>query len=123
MERPPEPAEYQQPSLDKLLCALYLILQINQGDSRIQEYDCGWDVFNLGNSRPITILEMISGIEAALGRKAVIENLPEQPGDVPITYADISKANRLLGYNPITPFPTGLVRMAGWLQKLDHPVE
>ena len=58
------------------------------------------DVFNLGESQTTTLTELIHAIEAALGKKAVINRMGEQPGDVPLTYADISKARALLGYNP-----------------------
>ncbi len=59
-----------------------------------------FDIFNLGESETIQLRDLISAIENALGRRAQINQLPEQPGDVPITCADISKARKLLGYNP-----------------------
>jgi UDP-glucuronate 4-epimerase len=77
-------------------------------------YDSSYDVFNLGNSRPISLLEMIRTIEAAIGKSARIEHLPDQPGDVPITYAEIGKAKALLGYNPSTPFEEGIRRFVEW---------
>jgi UDP-glucuronate 4-epimerase len=79
-------------------------------------YECRYEVFNLGNSKPVKLAEMIQTIEKALGRPAIINRLPLQPGDVPITYADISKASRLLNYNPQTSFEQGVERMAAWLR-------
>lgn len=77
-------------------------------------YDCAFDVFNLGNSAPVRLIEMVRTIEAAMGKKAEIEWLPDQPGDVPITYADISKAQKLLGYNPQISFREGIDRFLSW---------
>jgi len=81
-------------------------------------YGRPFEVFNLGNSHPVTLTAMIETIEAALGRKAVIEWLPDQPGDVPITFADISKAEALLAYRPRTPFVTGIERFVSWFRTL-----
>ncbi|MGI8820744.1 MAG: SDR family NAD(P)-dependent oxidoreductase [Chthoniobacterales bacterium] len=73
-----------------------------------------FDIFNLGENQTIELRELIAGIEQALGRKAVINQLPEQPGDVPLTCADISKARRLLGYRPGTPLREGLPKFVAW---------
>src|SRR6266478_6428133 len=67
-----------------------------------------FDLFNLGESETIQLKDLIAAIEKTLGRKAKINQLPEQPGDVPLTCADISKARRLLNYNPTTPLSVGL---------------
>lgn len=72
------------------------------------------DVFNLGESQTTTLTELISHIEAALGKKAIINHMPDQPGDVPLTYADISKARRLLNYNPTTKIAEGIPRFVEW---------
>jgi UDP-glucuronate 4-epimerase len=77
-------------------------------------YDCSYDVFNLGNSNPVLLKDLIRTIEAALGKKAEIQRLPDQPGDVPVTYADISKAQRLLGYEPRTPLRQGIEKYLTW---------
>ncbi len=77
-------------------------------------HDCAYDVFNLGNSHPVTLAEMIRTIESRVGRKAAIDRRPDQPGDVPITYADIAKARRVLGYDPRTPFEEGVGRFVDW---------
>ena len=73
-----------------------------------------FDIFNLGESQTIELRELICGIEQALGKKAKINPLPEQPGDVPLTCADISKARKLLGYNPTTPLAVGLPKFVEW---------
>jgi UDP-glucuronate 4-epimerase len=73
-----------------------------------------FDIFNLGESETIELRELIREIERALGREAKIHQLPEQPGDVPITCADISKAKRLLGYQPTTPLRAGLPKFVDW---------
>jgi UDP-glucuronate 4-epimerase len=57
---------------------------------------------------------LIVAIESALGKKAIINRLPEQPGDMPLTCADISKARKLLGYNPTMKFSDGLPRFIEW---------
>ncbi len=72
------------------------------------------DVFNLGESETTTLAELIAQIEKALGKKAVINRLPEQPGDVPLTYANIDKARRLLGYNPGTKIAAGIPKFVDW---------
>ncbi|MBI1178119.1 NAD-dependent epimerase/dehydratase family protein [bacterium] len=81
------------------------------------ERSFGYEVFNLGESQTVTLAELIEHLENALGRKAVIDRQPLQPGDVPITYADISKARRLLGYNPRTKIAEGIPRFVEWFQK------
>jgi UDP-glucuronate 4-epimerase len=73
-----------------------------------------FDVFNLGNSHPIKLNELVSLLEKVTGRRALIDRRPAQAGDVPLTWADISKANRLLGYRPSTPMEEGLRRFVTW---------
>jgi len=73
-----------------------------------------YDLFNLGESETIQLKDLISAIEKTLGKKAKINQLPEQPGDVPLTCADISKARRLLNYNPTTPLRVGLPKFVEW---------
>ena len=72
------------------------------------------DVFNLGESQTTTLTELIEAIEQTLGKKALINRMPEQPGDVPLTYADISKARALLGYNPVTKIKEGIPKFVEW---------
>ncbi len=73
-----------------------------------------FDIFNLGESETIELRALIAAIEQAIGRKAIIKQLPEQPGDVPLTCADISKARQLLGYDPQTPLRVGLPKFVEW---------
>jgi UDP-glucuronate 4-epimerase len=73
-----------------------------------------FDVFNLGENATIQLKDLIAAIEHALGKKAKINQLPEQPGDVPLTCADISKARKLLNYNPTTPLSEGLPKFMEW---------
>ena len=73
-----------------------------------------YDVFNLGESETIQLKELISAIENALGKKAKVNRLPEQPGDMPLTCADISKARKLLAYKPTTKLSEGLQKFIDW---------
>jgi UDP-glucuronate 4-epimerase len=86
-----------------------------QGTIAALNYDRSpFDIFNLGESETIQLNDLISAIEKALGKKAKVNRLPEQLGDMPLTCADISKARKLLGYNPITQFNEGLPRFIDW---------
>lgn len=76
----------------------------------------GFEIFNLGESECVQLSRLIELLEQALGKKAVIDRQPPQPGDVPLTYADISKARRLLGYNPQTKIEEGLPRFIEWFR-------
>jgi UDP-glucuronate 4-epimerase len=73
-----------------------------------------FEVFNLGNSHPVRLAELIVQLEAATGKKALQHRLPDQPGDVPITWANIDKAKRLLGYSPKTSMEQGLRNFVAW---------
>lgn len=73
-----------------------------------------YEVYNLGNSGTVTLNELIGAIEQVLGRKALIEPMPEQPGDVPQTFADVGKAARDLGFRPSTPLHEGLRAFLSW---------
>ena len=74
----------------------------------------GFEVYNIGESQTIALAELIAAIEEQVGKKAVIEHLPEQPGDVKLTYAKIEKARERLGYNPKTQIREGLARFVRW---------
>ena len=74
----------------------------------------GYEIINLGNNRTIYLRDFIALVETLVGRKAQIVPYPMPPGDVPRTCADISKAQRLLGYDPQTPFEEGLARFVDW---------
>ena len=73
-----------------------------------------YEIVNLGESRAVELRELISLLEKALGKKAQIDRQPMQPGDVPQTYADISKARRLLDYDPRTPIEEGIEKFVTW---------
>jgi UDP-glucuronate 4-epimerase len=89
---------------------------IIQGIMAAFDYDGPrYDLFNLGESETIQLKDLIAAIEKAVGKKAKINELPEQPGDVPLTCADISKARKLLGYNPTTPLSVGLPKFVQWI--------
>jgi UDP-glucuronate 4-epimerase len=77
----------------------------------------GYNIYNLGESRPIKLNDLIAEIEKALGKKAVKEYLPLQPGDVERTYADVTKARRDLGYAPNTAISEGLKRFVEWFRQ------
>ncbi|HET9431213.1 MAG TPA: GDP-mannose 4,6-dehydratase [Chitinophagaceae bacterium] len=74
-----------------------------------------FEIINLGNNYTIPLMDLIRAIEEVTGKKAIIETMPDQPGDVPKTYADISKAKRLLGYQPKTKLMDGLRSFYDWL--------
>src|SRR5438552_54760 len=73
-----------------------------------------FDIFNLGESETIQLKDLVAAIESTLGKKAKVNRLPEQPGDVPLTCADISKARKLLGYTPSSRLSDGLPRFIAW---------
>lgn len=77
----------------------------------------GFEIINLGNNYTVTLNELISSIERLTEKKAVIERYPDQPGDVPKTFADISKAKRLLGYHPSTRLDDGLAVFYRWFNE------
>ena len=77
----------------------------------------GFNIYNLGESRPITVNDLVAEIEKALGKKAIKEYVPPQPGDVERTYADVSKAVKELGYSPTTTIEEGLAKFVAWLRE------
>ena len=76
-----------------------------------------YEVINLGNNQMVGLLEMVRSLEEVLGVRMQLEHLPQQQGDVPQTWADVGKAERLLGYRPRTPFDEGLRQFADWLRE------
>jgi UDP-glucuronate 4-epimerase len=86
-----------------------------QGIIAAMKYDkTNFEVVNLGNNYPVSLNELISSIEKVIGKKAMIDQLPDQPGDVPKTFADISKAKHLLAYEPKTKLEEGLEKFYQW---------
>jgi UDP-glucuronate 4-epimerase len=76
-----------------------------------------FEIINLGNNHGVSLKELISEIEHVTGKKAKIDRQPEQPGDVPNTYADISKAQRLLNYHPSTQLREGIKDFYEWFME------
>lgn len=90
------------------------VADIVQGVAAAVALDCSYEIFNLGNSSPVTLIEMIHTLEECLGKEARIERLPFQPGDVSVTFADITRAKRMLGYSPQTTFSQGIRKFIEW---------
>lgn len=80
----------------------------------------GYEIFNLGNSTPVSLNEFIETIEEVTGKKAIINQMPMQPGDVMLTYADISKAKKLLNYDPKTNIKEGLKKFYEWYEEFQR---
>ena len=79
------------------------------------KYDqSNFEIINLGNNNPVTLSQLVSTIEKVLDKKAILNKLPEQQGDVPVTCADITKAQQLLNYNPSTKLEDGLREFIKW---------
>jgi UDP-glucuronate 4-epimerase len=88
---------------------------IVKGVEAAMNYDkTEFEIINLGNNYSISLNKLVQNIEEIIGKKAIIEKLPEQAGDVPKTFADISKAKKLLGYNPAMPLKQGLRNFYEW---------
>jgi UDP-glucuronate 4-epimerase len=78
----------------------------------------GYEIFNLGESQTVTLSRLIELLEQSLGRKAILDRQPLQPGDVPITYANIDKARAKLGYDPKVKIEEGIPRFIEWFRRL-----
>lgn len=76
----------------------------------------GYRIYNLGCSATTTLAELVAIIEKATGKSAIIDRKPDQPGDVPRTFADVSRAEAELGYAPTTPVPVGIPKFVTWLE-------
>ena len=76
-----------------------------------------YEVINLGNNATVALIDVIRAVEEALGKRATIDWQPEQPGDVPQTWASVTKARDLLGYEPRTPFTEGIRRFVDWYRQ------
>jgi UDP-glucuronate 4-epimerase len=77
--------------------------------------DSQYEIINLGNHSAVSLIEMVTTLGEAMSIEPILDCLPEQPGDVPRTYADIAKATRLLGYRPATLFQEGIKKFVSWL--------
>ena len=89
-------------------------------EAAISYKSSNFEIINLGNHRSITLSDLILAIEDSCGKSAIIDRQPEQPGDVPQTYADIQKANKLLRYQPSTDLKTGLDNFYSWYLKTQN---
>ncbi|MCM2358460.1 MAG: GDP-mannose 4,6-dehydratase [Geobacteraceae bacterium] len=94
---------------------------IIDGVERALDWVCGegarYDIFNLGESRPVELSRLVEIIEAETGNKAIIERLPMQPGDVERTFADIAKSCAMLGYRPTTSIEEGIRAFVRWYRE------
>jgi len=86
----------------------------------IEKESSVYEILNLGESQTTTLQELVAHIESAVGKKAIIDMLPMQPGDVPQTYADISKARRLIGYDPKTLIEAGIAKYVEWYRAQEY---
>ena len=87
---------------------------IVEGVLRVIDRPDGYRIFNIGNHRPVPLMDYIRAIEAAVGRKAVLDLMPMQAGDVEATEADTSGLQRATGFNPDTPVEEGVKRFVAW---------
>jgi UDP-glucuronate 4-epimerase len=93
------------------------ISDILEGIIACTQREFGFEIFNLGESQTVKLSRLIALIEGALDKKAVIDRQPLQPGDVPVTFADISKARRMLGYQPQVQVENGIPLFVDWFRK------
>ncbi len=93
------------------------ISDIVDGVVRSLDRPAGYQIYNLGNGSPVSLSSFIKLVEKSVGTPAKIRVCPEQPGDVPRTCADISKARSMLGYNPQVTFADGIQKTVDWYQK------
>ena len=87
---------------------------IAAGVRAAMEREAGYEIFNLGGSATTSLKELVAQVEAALGTPASLDRQPDQPGDVPITYADVTRAEQALGYRPETPLAEGVKKFCRW---------
>lgn len=93
---------------------------IVQGIISALDHEYDYEIFNLGNSNPVETRHFLSIIEKELGKKANVNFLPPQNGDVQLTFADISKAQKLLNYNPKTKVEQGIKNMIDWYKQTNN---
>jgi UDP-glucuronate 4-epimerase len=89
---------------------------VNNG-SPVSSSSAPYKIYNIGNNAPVQLINFISAIENALGIKAVKQLLPIQPGDVPLTFADVSELVKDTGYKPNTPFQQGVINFVNWYKQ------
>jgi len=84
---------------------------------QVPSEDPPWALFNIGNHQPVALPDYIAALEVALGKKALTESAPMQPGDVQATYADTKRLSRATGFAPSTPLDQGLAEFAAWFKR------
>lgn len=87
-----------------------------EGTLRVLDRPNQYAIYNIGNHQPVALPDYIAALEAALGKKALTELAPMQPGDVPVTYADTARLARATGFAPSTPLEAGLAKFAAWFK-------
>jgi len=97
------------------------VSDIVEGVVRALDRCAGYEIYNLGESRTVSLSELVAAIEVACGRKALLDRQPMQPGDVLVTYADVGKARARLGYAPSTALEEGLARFVEWYRSENAP--
>jgi UDP-glucuronate 4-epimerase len=93
------------------------ISDILAGVMACTQKEFGYEIFNLGESETVKLSRLIELLESALGKKAVLDRKSPQPGDVPLTCADISKAQQKLGYRPTVKIDRGIPLFVNWLKQ------
>jgi UDP-glucuronate 4-epimerase len=93
------------------------VTDIVDGVMACAERNCGYEIFNLGESQTVTLSRLIELLELSLGKKAIIHRLPRQAGDVPLTYADITKSREHFGYAPRVKIDQGIPLFVEWFKQ------
>jgi UDP-glucuronate 4-epimerase len=101
--------------IDDITESIYRVLVSGSENESLNNGNCR--IYNIGNSRPVALFDLIKSIEKNCGKKAVIENLPMQPGDVHTTYADISNLKKVTGYSPQTTVEEGIAAFISWFRE------
>lgn len=94
-----------------------IIEGIQKGSHYLENNQNVYEIFNIGSHHPVTLIEMVKTIEKTVGKKAIIEHLPMQAGDVNRTYANIEKAKSVLGYEPKVSFEKGIENFCTWYKE------
>ena len=93
---------------------------IVEGTLRVLDKPAAYAIYNIGNHQPVRLLDYIATLERVLGKKAIVDMQPMQPGDVKSTYADTRALNQAVGFAPSTPLESGLARFADWFRAYYH---
>jgi UDP-glucuronate 4-epimerase len=96
------------------------VADIVEGTLRVLDKPASYAIYNIGNHQPVRLLDYIATLERVLGKKAIVDMQPMQPGDVKSTYADTRALNQAVGFAPSTPLASGLARFAEWFRAYYH---